>query len=94
MYSSPLQNFKRSAGAISIFFAIIVGPMTSHAQEKPSGNMKYQVGWTAMNSANAEINKQASVGWKLKSTSMTQCPTRDPAKTYPCVMIVMEREDK
>ena len=94
MHTSPPQDFKRSFGAIFIFIALFVGPMTSRAQEKPAGNMKYQVGWTAMNSANVEINKQASVGWKLKSTSVTQCPTRDPAKTYPCVMIVMEREDK
>jgi hypothetical protein len=65
------------------------------AEERAPSNMKYQVGWVAMgNAVTANINRQAANGWKLKSASMTQCPTREPAKTFPCVMVIMEKEDK
>jgi len=81
-----------------VFGLFLVGlglPCQVSAQEKPSPNMKYQIGWVAMgNDVTARVNKEAANGWKLKSASMTQCPTRDQAKTYPCVMIVMEKEDK
>lgn len=68
-----------------------------HAQaagEKASPKMKYDFGWYTANAVTFEVNRRAANGWRLKSSTMMQCPMREPGKTFPCVMIVMEIEDK
>jgi hypothetical protein len=82
--------------AVAIVGSLLLAavPTTTRAQEKTAPNMKYQVSWVGMAAATFEINKLAANGWKLKSASMTQCPTREIGKTYPCVMVIMEKEDR
>jgi hypothetical protein len=91
--SSERQNASLLAATICALL-LTPGAFAQDKPEKQAPNMKYQIGWTTMQATTGEINKQASNGWKLRSATMTQCPTRDPSKTYPCVMIVMEKEDK
>lgn len=85
---------KRYVVAMGFLLALGAGPSMSLARDRSTSKMRYQVGWASMSATTGAINKQAEDGWKLRSASMTQCPTREPAKTKSCVMIVMEKEDK